>query len=105
VSLDGVLGQEERLCDLAVGPPLGGHASDAQLGGGEVTAALGGVPARTGTGRDELVVGTHGNRIGAAGTGQLERLAERLARVAAPAGAAGGGAQLEQRERVLEPRR
>src|SRR5262249_39065514 len=31
VSLDGVLGEEERLRDLTVGHPLGGHASDAQL--------------------------------------------------------------------------
>jgi len=49
-------------------------------------------------------VGAHGNGVGAAGTGQLERLAEWLARVGASAGAADRGAQLEQRERVLEPR-
>jgi hypothetical protein len=50
-------------------------------------------------------VGAHGNRVGSARAGQLERLAERPARLGAPAGAADGSAQLEQRERVLEPRR
>ena len=84
---------------------LGGHTSDAQLGGGEVAAALGGVSAGAGAGCDELVVGAHGNRVGTAGAGQLERLAEWPARVGAPAGAAGRRAQFEQRERVLEPRR
>jgi hypothetical protein len=105
VRLDGVLGEEERLCDLAVGHSLGSHASDAQLGGGEVAAALGRVSTRAGAGGDELVVGAHSNRVGTAGTGQVKRLAEWLARVGAPAGAANRRAQLEQRERVLEPRR
>src|SRR5512132_4048795 len=85
VRLDGVLGEEERLCDLAVGHSLGGHASDAQLGGGEMAAALGGISAGAGAGCDELIVGAHSNRVGTAGTGQLERLAEWLARVRAPA--------------------
>src|SRR5438105_3652812 len=98
VSLDRVLGQEEGLRDLAVGRPLGGHASDAQLRGGEMAAALGGVSARASTGCDELVVGAHSNRVGTAGTGHLERLAKWLARIGAPAGATGRRAQLEQRE-------
>src|SRR5207247_11253716 len=105
VRLDGVLGEEERLCDLAVGHSLGGHASDAQLGGCEVAAALGRVSARAGAGGDELVVGAYSHCVGTAGAGQVERLAEWLARVGAPAGAAGRRAQLEQRQRVLEPRR
>ena len=105
VSLDRVLGQEEGLRDLAVGHPLGGHSCDAQLGGGEGAAAFGRVSARARTGGDELVVGAYCNGVGAAGTGQLERLSERLARFGAPTGAADRRAQLEQRERVLEPRR
>src|SRR5437773_7206089 len=56
VSLDCVLGQEEGLRNLAVGHPLGGHASDAELGSGEVAAALNGISAGAGTGSDELVV-------------------------------------------------
>jgi len=50
-------------------------------------------------------VGAHSDRVGAAGTGKLERLAEWLARVGALAGASGRRAQFEQREGVLEPRR
>ena len=48
-------------------------------------------------------MGANGNCVGSAGAGQLERLAEWLARIGAAAGASGGRAQLEQRERVLEP--
>ena len=44
------------------------------------------VPAGTGTGCDELLVGAGGDRVGAAGTGLFERLAEWLACVGAPAG-------------------
>jgi hypothetical protein len=95
VSLDRVLGHEERLRDLAVGHPFGGQARDAQFRGGEVAAALGGVSARAGTGGDEFIVGARGDRLRTAGTGQFERLAEWLARVGAPAGAADRGAQLE----------
>jgi hypothetical protein len=47
-------------------------------------------------------VGTCGNHVGAAGTGELERLSEWLARVGPAAGATDGRAQLEQRDRVLE---
>src|SRR5262245_42072471 len=66
VSLDRVLREEERLCDLTVGHSLGGHASDTQLRGGEVAAALGGVAAGPGTGCDEFFVGARSNRVGTA---------------------------------------
>ena len=46
-----------------------------------------GISAGSRTGCDELVVGSHGNGVGTAGAGQLERLAEWLARLGAPAGA------------------
>ena len=106
MSLDGVLGQEQGLRDLSVGHRSGRHAGHAQLGGGEVAAALGGISAGSRTGCDELVVGSHGNGVGTAGAGQLERLAEWLARLGAPAGASGRRPQFEQCDRVLEsPRR
>ena len=72
---------------LTVGHPFGGHTGDAQLGGREGAATLGGVSAGARTGCDELVVGAHGNRVGTARMGQLERLAERLARLGTPPGA------------------
>jgi hypothetical protein len=87
MSLDGVLSQEQGLRDLAVGHRVGRHAGHPQLGGSEVAAALGGISAGSRTGCDELVVGSHGNGVGTAGAGQLERLAEWLARLGAPAGA------------------
>src|SRR5262249_2333499 len=46
-----------------------------------------------------------GDRGCGVATGKFERLAERLARIGAAAGAADRGSQLQQRERVLEPRR
>src|SRR6185437_3750821 len=57
VSLDRVLGDEERLRDLAVRHSFSGQTCDAQLGGGEVAAALAGISARTRTGSDQLLVG------------------------------------------------
>src|SRR5262249_3541763 len=105
VSLDRVLGNEERLRDLAVGHPFGGQTRHASFRGGEVAATLGRVSAGAGTCGDELIVDARGDRVRTAATGQFERLAERLARIGAPAGAADRGSQLQQRERVLEPRR
>jgi hypothetical protein len=105
VSLDRVLGHEERLRDLAVCHPFSGQTRDPKLRGGEVAAALSRVSARAGTHGDELVVGALGDRVRTADTGQFEPFAESLARVGAPACSAHRGAQLDQRERVLEPRR
>jgi hypothetical protein len=105
VSLDRVLGNEQRLRDLAVRHSFGGQTRDAQFRGGKVAAALGGVSARAGTGSDELIVGARGDRVRAAETRQFERLAEWLAGLGAATGAAGCGAQLDERERVLEPSR
>ena len=95
VSLDRVLGNEERLRDLSIGLSFGGQARDAEFRGGEVAAALGGVSARAGTRADELIVGARGDRLRTTDTGQFERLAEWLARVGAPAGAADRSAQLD----------
>src|SRR5215831_689451 len=105
VRLDRVLRHEEALSDLSVRHSLGSHTRDAHLGSSEVAAALRGVATRTGAGGDELVVGTRSDRVGTAGTCQLERLAEWLTRIGAPAGAADRGAELEQRGRMLEPPR
>src|SRR5262249_43071511 len=106
VSLDRVLGHEEALSYFAVGHSLGGHTSDAQFRGREGVTTFGGVPARARTCRNELVVRARRDGVRTAGTGQLERLAQRLACVGASSDAAGCRPELEQRDRVLEsPRR
>ena len=105
VRLDGVLGQEQGLCDLPVCHSVGGEASDAELGGCEIAAALDRVTARPGARCDQLVMGARGNRVRAAGTGECECFAEWLACICALAGASRRRAELEQRERMFEPPR
>src|SRR5690349_4556085 len=62
VHLDRLLGQEQRLRDLAIGHAFGGHAGDALLGRGQLAPALDRVAARAGAGGDELVVSARGDR-------------------------------------------
>jgi hypothetical protein len=79
VSLDRVLGQEGRLRDRRlVIPSAAMRATRSSEAVRVVRLSVG--SRRAGTGCDELLVGPHGNRVGTRGTGQLERLAELLAR-------------------------
>src|SRR6516165_7446581 len=54
VGLDGLLGDEQALGDLAVRLPGAGHAGNAQFAGGEGVAAAGGGSPRPGTGGEQF---------------------------------------------------
>ena len=89
MGLDGALGDEEPLGDLAVAPPLRGERGDAVLGRGERVDAREGGPARPGTGA-ELVTGAAREQPHPAAACEVERLAQRAARVGAPVWPAAG---------------
>src|SRR5438093_10685819 len=57
VHLDRPLRDEERLCDLPVGRPLGCHLRDTSLARGERVDAAEGDAARAGAGCEELLLG------------------------------------------------
>src|SRR4051812_6777596 len=103
--LDRLLGQEQRLGDLAVGHALGGHARDALLGRGQLAPALDRVAPRARAGGDQLVVGLRGDCGRVACRRELDGFGERRPRVGAAAGAAMRGAEREEAERELEARR
>lgn len=81
VGLDGSLGDEEALCDLAVSRALGrdpGHAELARCEGLD-TGEDG--PARTAAGGEELLAGALRERFGTCAVSELETLPETVARV------------------------
>jgi hypothetical protein len=87
VGLHRLEGDEQRLCDLAIGPSLGGERGDAQLAGRERQAALDAVAARAGPGRGELLACALGQRPGAAAHRGVERSAQGVAGVVPVPGA------------------
>src|SRR4051794_37367067 len=94
--------QEERLGDLAVGAPVGGHARDAQLARRERLDARDRPAARARAARLELVVRALGQRGRAAAVREVEAPAQRVAGGGALARAPQRGAEVDERPGPLE---
>src|SRR5690349_11365035 len=105
VHLDRLLSQEQCLRDLAVGHAVGGHPRDALLGRGQLAPALDRIAARARPGGDELIVRSRRDRRRAARGRELDGLGQRRAGRGGPARAPVRGAEREQGERELQPRR
>ena len=103
VRLDGLLGDEQRLGDLAVRASRGGELHDAQLAWGErVRAGAIGCP-RPDADRGELGPRSALQGSGAAPRCQRERLEQGLAGGAPLSGGAERRTEVDQHARVLEP--
>jgi protease PrsW len=95
VVLDGLRGDEERLCHLPVGATLGGEPGHSKLARGECVDTAQSRPARTRAREESLAPGALRDRDGAAPGGDLERLPERIPGFQRMAEAAKRGAQVE----------
>jgi hypothetical protein len=104
VHLDGPNCYEQFLRDLAVGEAFGGHAGNPQLARGERVDAAQDAAAGPSSGRPQLLSSALGQREGPAAFGEVECLAQRLARLRSAARAAQSGAQRHQCLRLLEAR-
>jgi hypothetical protein len=83
VGLDGRLGDEQVLGDLAVGASLGGQVRDLTFGAGQRVGAGDRGAAGARAGGDELGARVLAQLGGAAPLGEVHRLAERCLRVRA----------------------
>jgi hypothetical protein len=81
VGLDGSPGDEEALCDLAVGLALSGEPGDAELAGGEGLDTGEDGSARTAVGGEKLFAGAPYERGGSCAVGELEAVPESVARL------------------------
>ena len=81
MGFDGSAGHEQRLCDLRVGEPFGGHLGHAALLRGEGVEAGEDERAWPRSRGRELRAGSLDERHGARAVGQLHPAAERLAGV------------------------
>ena len=79
VDLHGPLGDEQRLSDLPVALPLGGHLRDPPLTRGQGLDSVQGDPTRTRSGGEQLGLGVRGERRRTADRGELDRAAQVLA--------------------------
>ena len=105
VRLDRLAGHEQRLGDLGVRQPAGGEVGDPPLARGQRVDAAQLQPARARAGRQQVVARLLGEHGRAAALRQVERLAQRLARLAAAVGAPLRRAEVGERPRVLQARR
>jgi hypothetical protein len=81
VGLDGSLGDEEALCDLAVGRALGREPGDAELAGRQGLDTGEDGPARTAAGGEELLAGALRERCGTCAVSELEAMPQAVARL------------------------
>ena len=102
VGLDGASGDVELLGDLAVGVAVGGEVRHAMLCGSQRLWAGERGTARAGAGRLQLVARAIGEQSHAAALGDVERLPQRGAGVGPAIGAPEGGADVDERSRMLE---
>src|SRR5205823_13242458 len=92
-----------RLGDLAVALAGGGQLGDASLAGREGIGPRRGERAQAFAGGGKFLVRPARDGQRAAVAGEVERAAQRLARVGAAVGPAQGGAEVSERAGVLEP--
>src|SRR4051794_28140865 len=102
--LDGLLGHEQRLGDLAIRHAVGRHARDPQLVRRELVALLRAGMARLLARRGELLLRPPGEHRRAGTQGELLALAQRLARLAAAPLPSQRSAQFDERAREVEAR-
>lgn len=73
--LDRFRGDEQGVCDLRRAALLSGHVRDAGLGGCERVSAAKSVPARTGSGRKQFVVGFRRKHATPTSVGEIQPFA------------------------------
>jgi hypothetical protein len=99
VHLKDLLGQGERLSDLAVRQSLRSDARDPKLARGEGVPALDRIASRPRAGRDQRVVGAGGENARAAGDRDVEPVAQCITRRGAVPGAPQRRPELDERAR------
>ena len=105
VRLNGLGGDEQGLGDLPIGKSVGGHADRAQLGGSECIGTTQRLPPRPRARYHQLLARPLGKGERPAPVRDVESPGERRASLRALAALAQPDTEVDQRSRMIEPRR